>query len=163
MERLIINRILICIFALTSFGCSVQGEDNVTLPISTFDPVSIEPTLIRQHRLYGNGQENISKQNFVIRNQSQWNGLLEKMDSVFNSSNGFTETDIDFDSFIVIAVFDEVFESGVRNIEITEITEYESNVVVKVVSTQMLGTSNQPIQPYHIVKIPKILKDVVFE
>lgn len=46
----------------------------------------LETTLISKGELYGNGQENITKQNLAISNSADWNELMEKMNSVNNVS-----------------------------------------------------------------------------
>lgn len=118
--------------------------------------------LIGKGELYGNGAENIPRQNIVLYNQSDWNNLIQKMNTVNPVSREFSETNIDFNNFQVIAVFDEIKRSGGHSIDITEITENEDTIVVRVQNLNTGGGISVMTQPYHIVKIPKSKKAVVF-
>lgn len=81
----------------------------------------------------------------------------------YYTENNFEETTIDFANFTVIAVFDQVHGNGGHSIDITNITEYENNIVVTVENLQTGNTSSVGTQPYHIVKIPRNPKPIVFE
>jgi len=123
----------------------------------------IEFKSIGQGNLYGNGQENIIKENLVISDSNSWNELIDKMNSVNNESDGFTETNIDFSNFIVIAVFDKIYGNGGHSIDITNITENENNVIIKVENILKGDLTSVITQPYDIVKIPKNDKLTIFE
>lgn len=120
-------------------------------------------TEIEQENLYGNGQENIIKQNLAISNSNSWNELINKMNTVNDASEGFTETNIDFDNFMVIAVFDKVYGNGGHTIDVTKITENENEVIVSIENILKGGATSVMTQPYHIVKIPKTDKLIIFE
>jgi PrcB C-terminal len=125
---------------------------------------SIVLTQIGQGNLFGNGQENISKQNLVILDDNTWRNLQSKMNAVNNVSDEFTETNIDFTKFTVIASFDEVKTSGGYSIDITKITEGESNIFVTVKNISNDGNATTVMtQPYDIAKIPKTYKSIIFE
>jgi len=123
----------------------------------------IKFTLIGQGNLYGDGQEKISKQNLTILDSNSWKELMIKMNTVNNVSDGFSEIDIDFANFIVIAVFDKVYGNGGHSIDITKITENENEVIVSIENILKGNITSVVTQPYHIVKIPKTNKLIFFE
>ncbi len=147
---------ILFIAVLFGFMTSCSITDNPTN--------SIEFTQIGKGNLYGNGLENIDKQNLVISDDNAWRALLSKINTVNNVSDEFTETNIDFSKFIVIASFDEVKTSGGYSIDITKITEGEGNIFVTVKNISNNGNATTVMtQPYNIVKIPKTNKSIIFE
>lgn len=57
-----------------------------------------------------------------------------------------------------------MYGNGGHTIDITNITEFETTIVVTVENLQTGNTSGVFVtQPYHIVKIPKATKPIVFE
>jgi len=137
---------------------SVLSCDNNSLEETPLTMINIY-----KGELYGNGQENISKQNTVIKNTSDWDELMDKMNSVNNVTERFSETNIDFSNYIIIAVFDEVKMYGGHSIDITSITEHDENIIVSVENLLPGGLAAVITQPFHIVKIPKTNKPIVFE
>ncbi len=135
-------------------GCSIENQN--------FNAISISTTLIGKGNLFGNSAENIDKQNMVIRDTATWNQLLDKMNTANTVSNTFTETDIDFDNFTVIAVFDAVQPNGGHSIDITSIIEFETTIFVKIENLQQGDATSVITQPYHIVKISKGDKPIAF-
>ncbi len=86
--------------------------------------------------------------------------LISKINSVNNVSDSFSETDIDFDNYLIIAVFLEVKGSG-WEVKITNITENENNLIV---STKETEFDNLVItQPFSIVKIRRTEKIIDFK
>lgn len=128
-----------------------------------FTQQTINPILIGKGELYGNCFENLSQKRLVITNQNEWNDLILKLNSINNVTNSFTETDIAFDTFQIIAVFDDVKQYGGYSIDITNITENEKNIIVTVQHLLTGGINTVISQPYHIVKIPKSAKPLLFE
>lgn len=105
----------------------------------------------------GYEEEIIPQSNLVITNQTDWQNLMTKMDT-----SGFSETNIDFENYLVIAVF-WPFETTCGNrFGIVNIIENENSISV---STEIYnyGSNDVPCQPFHIVKIPKSDKTIVFE
>lgn len=80
-----------------------------------------------------------------------------------NVSASFTEINIDFTNFQIIAVFDNIKLQGGHSIDITKISENENNIVVTIQNLLPGGINSVITQPFHIVKIPKSTKPVVFE
>jgi hypothetical protein len=89
---------------------------------------AIEVVTIGKGDLYGNGVENIAKQKSVITTQVEWSQLIEAINTSNNVSSSFTEIDIDFNRFQIIAVFEEIKYSGGHSIDITKVVETESNI-----------------------------------
>ncbi len=118
---------------------------------------------IGQNNLYGSGQENISQQNLIISDLNSWNDLLIKMNTVNNVSDGFTETDIDFLNFMVIAVFDKIYGNGGHSIDVKKIIENDNNLIVTIDNVLKGDATLVMTQPFHIVKIQKTDKLITFE
>ena len=130
--------------------------------------LSFEVTEIHKGMLYGVGDEGIPEQNILIENESDWNDLISDMNSVNEVSSSFYETDIDFTSYMVLAVFSPVYTSGGHGIEIVNVIEnmYLGNIVATV-EHQSPDSGGMVItvmtQPYHIVKISKRPVPVIFQ
>jgi hypothetical protein len=145
--------LLTCSVLLSSFRCT--ESDSATHVI--------KPILIGQGDLYGNGSENIPKQNIVITDQSIWTDLINAMNTTNKVSDSFTEINIDFSNYQIIAVFDNIKQNGGHSIDITKIIENDNNIIVTVENLQTGNLSSVITQPYHIVKITKTTKDVLFQ
>jgi len=115
---------------------------------------------IGKGNLVGN---NVPQQNMVITTSAQWNTLLTTLDSVNNTSGSFTETNIDFNQFMIIAVFDQVFPNGGHSIDIITVDDNPQNITVDLERLLTGNVTSVVTQPYHIVKIPKSTKPVVFQ
>jgi len=85
------------------------------------------------------------------------------MDPYGNLSNYFSETDIDFFQYQVIAVLDALKGNGGWSIDITDITEYQDEIVVTVENLKRGNLTAQVTHPFHIVKIPQSAKNVRFQ
>ena len=146
---------LICLSIFT-FSCISRDDDNASTTL-------VVSTLIDKGNLYGNGDEGIAEQNLVISDATQWNELMAKMNSVNNATENFSEVNIDFNEFDVIAVFDELKMYGGYQIDL-EITAEAGYTKVKTIESAPTGSAATIItQPYHIVKIQKSDLPVVFE
>ena len=134
-------------------------ETTVHRAVSTIDPIQIGHGC-----LYGNGAENVPKQNTVITTRTEWETLLTAMCSVNDITYELSETEIDFTKYRVIAAVDAVRPSSGWSIDITDITEYADNIVVTCTNLEANGAALTVMtQPYHIVKIPTSDKAVVFQ
>ena len=124
-------------------------------------PQNKEFDVIYNGVLGGNGSEGILRSNMVISNTTNWQNLMSKMNNSFNNvTDNFSETDIDFDNYLIIAVFLEVKSNG-WEIEITNITEHENSLVVSTKETEF--DSSVITQPFSIVKIRRTEKTIEFE
>ena len=152
---------------LISFIIVSCNDDEPTPTPTPFIPVTISSSLIAKRNL--NGSEGINQQNTIITNETDWNNLKNQIDLYYQlfginyTEQYFEETIINFDNFTVIAIFDQVYPNRGHSIDITSIIEYENNIIITI---ENLLTGNQfsaSSQPYHIVKIPKATKPIVFE
>jgi len=124
---------------------------------------TIQPVTIAESQLNGAGAEGIEKQNLVITNTADWYSLIRRMDSSMSIIYYFKESDIDFSEYTVLASFDEVRSSGGYKVRISKVVEYSGsiNCTVEYESPTGIVTANLN-QPFHIVKIPKSNKQIVF-
>jgi len=108
------------------------------------------------------GSEGISTQDMIITTQEEWENLKTAMRT---ETNNFSETEIDFDKYSVVAVFDKVHYSGSYEIAITKIIDYSDKVVVTVKVNIPKGIAAPQVitQPYHIVKTPILTKSIEFK
>ncbi len=124
---------------------------------------SITSKLISKGSLYGAGQEGITRQNMVIKDASTWNALIAKMNSVNDVSKDFTEVNIDFTNYQIIAVFDDVKSSGGHALDL-DVTADSKRILVTVIPSSPQGNAIAVItQPYHIIKIPVSILPVEFK
>ena len=139
------------ILIITLNGCSKDNSSD------TFVPVNITPVLIGK----GNDISGLVQNNLRITNQPDWNSFLNSMSSV---SNTFSQTTIDFLNYDVIAIIDSERPCTNFSITIDTIIENEANVTVAYSSSGDINNCFTAIvQPYHIVKVPKINKPVIFQ
>ena len=139
--------ILSVLFSLTS----CNDEDTKT---------SITFSEIGKGTLHGNGSEGIAQSNIVIKNTTDWQDLITQINSFNNVSGSFSETDIDFDNYLIIAVFLDVKSNG-WEVEITDVTKNENSLVVLTKETEF--DISVITQPFSIVKIPTTEKTIEFE
>lgn len=135
-----------------SFSCN-----NSDVSQSTSTPIT--PILIGKSSI---SDPSTPLQNILINNQTQWDALLISMNEVNNVSATFTETNIDFSSFDIIAVFRNPISNSSSTVDITSIVENQANRVVTV-QNLINGISSDISQPFHILKIPKSTKPIVFQ
>lgn len=126
-----------------------------------FEPIKLEQTLIGGGSLRGN--EGIEKENCVIESTEEWNNLLARIDSTSDISDRFHETEIDFNTYTVLAVFEDVKPCTGYILHITEVNEQENQIVASIELTGPGGLEFYIItQPFYIVKIEKQEKEIVF-
>ena len=125
---------------------------------SNFQATELIFTDVGSGSLYGD--EGIQQSNLVLNNQTEWQNLLTQVNAVSPVSDNFEETTIDFESYTVIAVFLEIKPTS-WGIEVTSVFENENDILVSNEETE--GDATILSQPFHIVKIPKTTKDIVFE
>lgn len=158
------NLILIFLVVFT-IGCN-DNDDQLVTPIP-FTPVTITPTLISKKNNLS-ASVGIIEQKTIFNESISWNLMLNQIETYYQPNISFltqffSETNVDFTNYTVIAVFDKVYGNGGHSIDITNITEYENNIVVTV-ENLLTGNANSVVtQPYHIVKIPKATKPIVFQ
>ena len=143
---------------------NVTGSNAITVVIKAEDdqtfPKNIAFTTISNGVLSGNGSEGIAKSEMVINNANDWQDLITKMNSVNNVSDNFSETNIDFDNYLVLAVFLEIKGTG-WEVEIVKIIESKNDLIVSKNENKFDNLSIN--QPFSIVKIAKTDKIIEFE
>ena len=149
------NLIFLTMLFLT-LGCSKNNDEKA---VSSFEPVTITPVLIGKG---ASRNHNTLLQSVLIANQTQWSALLNNMNANGNTSNYFTTTNIDFTNFDVVAVFRNDISNGSSSVDITNIVENLNSRIVTVQNLQN-GLTQDIATPFHIVKIPKSLKPVLFQ
>ena len=121
-------------------------------------------TEIYKGELSGNGTEKIDKSNLVIKNQSEWSDLMNQMkDSIYSITDNFKEINIDFGNYMIIAVFDEIKQTGGHFIDIVDITCNRNKIVISVRNLKKGDDTNVITQPFHIIKIPRTEKQITFD
>ena len=139
--------LVLSLFVLTA--CSNDDNDVITN--------DVQFTTVGKNTL--NGGENIPQSNFVFNNETDWNNFLIQLNAINDVSGTFNETEIDFTAFTVIAVVDEVKTSG-SQISIINVMENTNNIQIAkeltIYSTTVIS------QPFHIIKIPKTNKPIIF-
>ncbi|HZH69099.1 MAG TPA: hypothetical protein VFD80_01435 [Flavobacteriaceae bacterium] len=136
---------------------SCSNDDNGT---EVFEPQELEIQTVAHAAIHGSIEE-LLEQNIVITSQSDWEELIDLMNSNNDVSGSFTETD--FDIYQTIAVFDKNRSGMGWNITIIEIIEMETEIALTAEVTTEGSLLNPVRQPFHIVKIPRSDKPVVFE
>lgn len=146
--------VFIILPALLIFSCTPED--------SAIESVDTTTTLIAKDILYGAGYEGIQQQNIVITDADTWTNLMTQMNTVNTITETFSETDIDFSEYRIIAVFDEVKGSGGHSLELDMIWE-SANIMVNIKHASPEGnTSSVMTQPFHIVKIQATDLPVLF-
>ncbi|QQV01500.1 MULTISPECIES: protease complex subunit PrcB family protein [Chryseobacterium] len=150
MKKLLLLLLIPILFF--NYSCTDKDEN-----IESKTPINLQ--LIGKGELIGNS---LPQQNLVITNSAQWTTLLNTLDANNNVSGGFTETNINFNQYMVIAVFDQTYLNGGHSIDIMTVNENSQNIEVDVEKLFQGNVTSIVTQPYHIVKIPKIAKPVIF-
>ena len=141
----------------------IPQDAEVSLNVNAF-PKNVTWGQIAQANLYGNGEEGFSQQGIAIKTVSEWEVFKQKMSRANNVVDAyFTETDIDFSAYQIIAVFDEVKGNGGWTIDITGIAEWQDKILISVANLKKGGAASVITQPCQIVKIPVSEKEVEFD
>ncbi len=143
------------LIAFILFSCNKNSNEEETNSI-TF-------TEIGKGALYGNGAEGITQSNLVITINTDWQNLMNQMNSVNNVTDNFTETNIDFGTYEIIAVFDIIRPHNNFDITITDVIENTNNIVITISETSNDNGYTIMNQPFHIIKIPFSNKPIIFD
>ena len=134
--------LLVLLISMTYISCQkkaaeAQQPDNIT-------PVTIAkgetPTAI------------LDNGNYIIKNDSIWNDFLVMFGQAVNVNRVFSETDIDFSQYMVIAVVDTVHPYSPNTLDITDIELVQDTIRVRYTNLNT-GDATMPAQPFHVVKI----------
>ena len=153
---------LISILSMALINCSSDDSNN-----ESFTPQNIDFETIGQGQIITIINTEEEQNNIVITNESDWNQLVEelffRMEEFPDLGAEELPTEIDFNTFQVIVSVDEVRPSLSNWLKITNIIENEENITVTILKEWDDFGFQALCQPYHIVKIPKSDKPVVFE
>lgn len=139
------------LFLLTS--CSNDSNSNQS---------DVSFSTVVQKDLSPSDQKPIAETKVVITDIQAWNAFITKISVVNEESKYFIDTNIDFTKFQIIAVIDQKYLNGGHTIDITKIAENKNNIYVKVEKLHTGNIATVLTQPYHIVKIAKSSKKVIF-
>lgn len=152
--KLIVNSTVFSfLFFLIIVSCSKSEKENKSFVSLSIDAVNISKGII---------DANISSQqpNFVIDDNTQWQLLLDNFNtSQPNITNNFSQTIIDFNNFQIIVVTQGFGSSS--NVKILSVIENVDNITLT--TERRLGYLEDYGYAYHIVKIPKSTKPVIFQ
>lgn len=141
--------ILLLFFTL---GCSNDNDDTADLT-ETIIPTQI----IKGHLNYNN---TYVQENMVISNTTDWEALMTNFTNIGIIDNAtFSETNIDFQNYMIICVIE--VKNSTTTIDITNIQENTNDIAVTVENLQ-IGLTTDVAHPFHIVKIPKTIKPIIF-
>ena len=114
--------------------------------------------------LYGNGDEEIDAQNSAIYAAEAWANLLEKMNSINSVDDSFSVTDIDFETEMILVLFDEIRGTNGFQIRVSKMMEFEDQVLVTVAKNEPTGEFSATVitQPFYIIKAAKTEKAIIF-
>jgi len=112
---------------------------------------------------YFSSEENLTSQNLVITNQADWNTFLTLLNVNTNYSSTFSETNINFSDFKIIAIIDSQRADTGHSVNIDTVVENQDNITVDYSLLNSGSGFTEIMQPYHIVRIPRINKPVIFQ
>ncbi|SFC50216.1 protease complex subunit PrcB family protein [Flavobacterium phragmitis] len=145
------------IFLFFSILFAFTSCDNDDLPIT-----NVQYSSIAKGDSFPNDQS-IAPRYLVIKNSKSWNNLMTEMSTPNNLVKEFSETNIDFNKYQIIAVIDRTNGNGGHSIDIMKISQNRKTVIVKVEKLKKGDLTARLSRPYDIVKIEKTNKKVVFE
>jgi hypothetical protein len=148
--------LILILTTVISLSCSDDNNSQNT---------NIEFTEIAEGFLGADGAEGIPEQNIVIDNEADWKDLKTKMNTNVNTTESFSETEIDFSLYMIIASFSDIKNYGGLSLKVEKVINNPENIIVnikQVVSSDKYVTFNIN-QPYYIAKIPRSDLPVIFE
>lgn len=151
------KKILLLLIGLILTACS---DDSTTV---SQQEQNVAFQMVGKGNLYGNSSENINQQNLVINTEAEWNALKAAMDAANNTTYQFTETEINFEVYQVIAVFDAVKMNGGWTIDVMDIGETQDNLRVNLDNVRTGDATAVITQPFEIVKIKRTGKPILFD
>jgi len=162
------NILKIAILSMVLINCgnddnNVVNNDNNNDP-STFEPQNVETEIIMKSilpSLYG-----LTEFNHVIKKPNELDDILSEAEFNEFIKNGILTyiTDVDFEQYQLLAVFNEFTMGDGSTIDVISVTENEDNIVV--ILDNIYGKEFQFLDiafPIEIIKMPKIDKPVVFD
>jgi len=147
--------ILLTLLTLLTLSCTKSEQ-----PILLQPPHAVTPILVGKGTLFHNPNSLVLNEQYsVITDNAAWTALLEKINSWDLMIGSMGDTTVDFTTDEVIFAI-EAKNSG-TTVDIFEVFESSSTIYVTVLNLQKSLVSDVAL-PFHIVKIPKSTKPVVF-
>jgi hypothetical protein len=145
--------LLLTFVLLLTFACS-DDDGN-----STTEPQSITPQLVGKG--YLGSSTNFTVENRVITTNAQWQDLLVQMEEAREGiTQNFVETTINFSEYQIVAAY--ITGSSGTTIDITAVVENENNITITLENLRK-GATQDVTHPFHIIKIPRSSKPIVFD
>lgn len=146
------------VLGILMFGCKKDDNNSITYPIN------VPFTKVAKGYNYNANSKYPFGNKSTLTDSSQWNKVLAKLDSLISPNNPdiFIRT-IDFNSYQLLSVVDSVRYSGGWSVDIVSIKEYQNNIEVSVANVEKGNSDPEVTQPYHIVRITKQTKPVIFK
>lgn len=135
-------------------SCSNNDDENATVQST---PVTF--TEISKGEIF-NGNYNPTQHGEIFDNETDW---INFKNNIWQLASFPPETIVDFNSHIVIAVFDEPRPTGGHSIDILSIVDDGQYIVVTYDKLLNGGDPTIVTRPYHFVKIPITSKPIVFQ
>lgn len=128
--------------------------------ISKNEPFAYQ--LIAQSTLHGNGAEGFEPGLYKITNENQWHDFLKKINTVNEESSKFKSDQIDFDKYMIVAIFDKILHQGGVKFYI-KFVENTKDTIKFITAHEMPGQMAIQVmnQPYILIKIKKTDKTLV--
>jgi len=148
--------ISIFLVSIVLSGCPDNNNSNKSVQEMTFET-------IYKDNLYG-GTDIFEPKNFLFNMQDEWKSFLTKLDTENKVSDQF-DTSIDFSKYTVVAIIDELRNTGGFSIEVSKIIDNKEQIMIMVknLSPQPTDMVTMTInQPFHIIKINKTDKEIAF-
>ena len=113
--------------------------------------------LIVQSALHGNGAEGFKPGLYKIADKKQWQDFLQKINKVNDESRKFKIDKIDFDKYIIVAIFDKIIGHGGVKFYIDRVENTPDTIKFITAHQSQPGQMSIQVmnQPYIIIKIKK--------
>ncbi|MDR0363633.1 MAG: hypothetical protein LBH92_01205 [Bacteroidales bacterium] len=157
------RRLLIVLFAILIGTTGCKKPFNPNSPDNKNISIPVEFTPIGQCTLHSNFMLKHAKKGLIIAQQSEWDILREEIKGAICTTDNFLTEKVNFSTCQIIAVFEEIKSNDGWSIDITEVTEYDDEIIVKVTNFNMGNDKEAETQPFHIITIPISEKEIVFE
>ena len=142
------------LFLILFFTLSCSNDDDATVTPQIIIPSQIIKGHLNYTNIYGN-------ENNVISNDSDWQTLMNNFATIgVINGTAFSETNIDFQNYMILFVIE--VKNSTTTLDITTIQENANTITVTVENLQV-GATADVVHPFHIVKIPKTTKPIVFQ
>ena len=119
--------------------------------------------LVVQSTLHGDGKEGFEPGLYKISDKKQWQEFLKKINSVNEESGKFKLENLDFDKYMLVAIFDKVLTHGGVKFYIDRVENTPDNINIVTLHEAPKGQFAIQVmnQPYIIIKIQKTDKRLV--